>query len=432
MAKVKLANIISEVLWERCLINQRSIQLEHTLTEEQKTRGIFKEYVTYVKNTTTTEQFSLFQNILAPNLTEDMSDDDMADLIAQAAQELASKLPDAQYLTDPENIDVNALEKGDVENGIKIDGEETQTESYQSNARLLVEGGVLMTILAGPAIGKLIANIIDWVKRNVEFPSVESLKEAEIIDILILIHASAKANNKIPSKQDVVALTKKTTFDKLDKMVAFINKSGTEFKSPNIKTPIYDMYSFYPNPDAVLNENIDIAFDRIAAAVKADAEKQKKAGKHSAKFSSDGTQAQPVDKHMLHILEGMTWTSSTAKWLADKSHTAHKWILKIVGTVMTPIFAVRYGLFSKNGWKKAWDKSHEWANVMYIAAMGLYLGATGIKALLSDSNVIEFIKNAFESVEKFIEAAKDTIKIGDLSVAAVEEFIAISGALQED
>jgi len=435
MAKVKLTSIMTEVLWERCLLNQRSIQLEQSLTKEEKIHGIFKEYVSYVKNVLNTEQLTSFKNFFNPTLTEDLSDDDMAELIAQAARELANKLPDAKYLTDPEKIHIDALEKGDVEQGIEIDGQESsedvQTESYRTKKRILTEAGVLMTILALPAIGKLIANVIDWVKRNLTFPSTESIKEGEIIDILTLIHAYAKSNNKIPTKQIVADLAKKTTFDKLDKLISFINKKAkTDYKSPNIKTPIFDEYELsYSDPEAALMKNIDMAFDRINDAVTADAEKNKG---HKVQFSPKGSKVQPADDHMIHILNSMTYSSPVAKSLANASHTLHEWILKTVGTIMTPIFAVRYGLFSKAGWKKAWDKSHQWANVMYITAMGAYLGWHGIKALLTDSDILGFIKGMFESVEKFVEASKDIIKTGDLSVAAVEEFLAVSGALQED
>jgi hypothetical protein len=393
---------MNELLWENCLNTQRSIQLEHSLTTEQKTHAIFKEYVSFIRKTLTSEQMLTVQRFFAPTIVEAgaiLSDNELADIIAQAAQELSSEIPDAKYLTDPDKIDVAALEKGDVEHGI-------QTESFRQSKQLLSEIGI-MTMLAGPSIGKLLAEIIEWCKRKFGTSSSNEGEQQALI-FLDLIYKQAKKTDKIPSISELQALAKEPGFF-------------------GLKSSIADAYKLSEDPEKSMLKDIRRAFQKIVQAVDEEhTDQQNGHESHGTEFDPKGKEAQPVDKHMLHILFELTYSSKGAKAIANISHTAHEYILKVVQVVLTPILALYYGFLKKDGWKKAWSKADKIANGVYIACMLLVLGYEALHHFAGMPSVMDMIDKLFGSSEKMLDAATNVTKAGDLTVAGIEEFLAAS------
>ncbi len=404
MARINLSVVMKEVLWEQCLNTQRSIQLEHSLTAEQKTRGIFKEYVSFLRKTLTSEHMLTVQRFFAPTITEaEISDDELADIIAQAAQELGDKVPDAEYLTDPDKLDVSALDKGDVENGIR-------TESNGRGGQLLTEG-FLMTVLALPALAKLLAELIEWAKRK--FGKYDEGEQQALI-FLDLIYKQAKKTNQIPSKTEILALAKKEGF-------------------LGLRSSIATAYALREDPDTAMQKDIETAFQKIAQAVGDANNKTREKGQepHGASFTPEGKEAQPADKHMLHILHDLTFSSKGAKWVANAGHVMHDAILFPIRAVLTPILAAKYGILKRDSWKKAWKKSHAVANVIYIGIMLIVMTTDAIQYFASNSALSQIIGQIFGSMDDLITTAKTTIKAGDLTASAIEEFILASGIAKE-
>ena len=412
MAKVKLANIMSEVLWERCLINQRVIQLEHSLSEDQKLHGFFKEYVVYARNTLNTEQFSLFQRFYVPTITEaGISDDEIADAISSLAKELQVDVgPVSKYLTDPENIDADALKKGDVEQGIKTDDQ--QSEAY-TNIKPLLKEAVASTILAAPAILKLIAEIIEYIKRNYD---IESNRILSVYDSMYKFVKGFKP--KILSQADLADV---------------MSKPGTL----GIKTS--RLQAVYKNDEAAMKADISKAYNELARLY---------SNEHSGKgdaTSSDirsvrrmfdaGKALEPGTKateELQHILYNLTYSSSASKGIANIAHKLHSAFIIPFRTILTPIFTVLSvpwkeklkAFFSKDGWKKGWEKASVFADILYTIIMATMV-AGDIESMANTSSTLAgAASNAFGSIGNAAAAVKTAIKGGDLSVDAVQKAVA--------
>lgn len=415
MAKVKLVDVMTEVLWERCLLNQRSIQLEHSLSENEKLHGIFKEYVIYARNTLNTEQFSIFQRFYVPNITEaGISDDEIATAISSLAKELQVDIgPASKYLTDPENIDADALEKGDVEQGIKTDDQ--QSEAY-TNIKPLLKEAVASSILAAPAILKIIAEIIEWIKRDYD---IENNRILSVYDVMYKYIKGFKP--RILSQAELFDAMSKPRLFNSDKLLI-----GSRLQA------------IYKNDEAAVKKDIARAYNELARLY---------SNEHSGKGDATSSDIRAVRRmfdagmdleagtkdteELQHILYDLTYSSSASKAVGAIAHKLHSLFIIPLRTILTPIFTVvgipwkekLKAFFSKNGWKKGWEKAAVFADILYVVVMGSMVAMDISSLANASSTVAGAVSNAFGSIGNAVSTIKTAIKGGDLTVDAVQKAV---------
>lgn len=396
--EIKLMSLVPErvkqaKIQENFLVELEYIQKSKKMTFEQKAQLVTRA----LKKSMTEAQWGSVKHVLSgKKLSEgefgNMSDQQVADMIAQAAKELESKADNPAV--DPSTIDGSDINLDMIKDPAKADEPQDLIKKEWFNKKkplvekvLLKEFAITVTVLlAAPTILKGIASVIDWIAGLIS-GTPESRGMARVYR---KIYTVAHKKKIIPSQVE------------LDKELGGIwssLKSGVSYASDKDYTAK--------------------VYDEIAA----------EASKLGATFDAKSTEPQPVSGELMHYIEEKSSYSKLGGWLKHKAHQLHE--LYII-----PIQAVLFGVSALLAPgqvafrpKATWEKCHQVAEWIYSLGMLVIAIYGGIHAWHDLAHSApELAQHVTEHAPKLASAFTvlvDAIKAGDMSVSVISK---IAGA----
>ena len=424
--KIALASAIGRLVEKELniLTPTRSTRrlLERKLNENAK---LFEQHATsfigVIKRTITEDQWNNFKQFMLPatglNEAGNMSDDDIADAIAQISKEVTK----GKVEIDPDTINVDAIENPNSSD------DEIVEEAFKIH---LTEGLVIAAIMAAPTIIKLLSKLVNWITGFTK-----NAEQRAVSRILNRVAHIADKKDEIPPKKDLPALLGgvgkgifqgvsfkndekyiDAAYEHLAKEVAKSNKEAHDGPS-----------TARGKLGKMIGKVTDPITNRLTGKGK-DGEHH-----HDAKFDPNATEPQPADDHMKHILHEASMMGEAGKWLGEIAHSLHTLFLQPFQFVVAGVIWVSSKAIGKKvAWKDAYTQAKKAAEILYTVIMLFFSiqgGITSIQELIEKSPKVGNVLSSVEGLEKIGTIAIKAAKSGDLAIDGIRTALAAGGVM---